>query len=498
MGTTNISNVGNVFVQAQMTRPTSDTRDESEMVNFVDMISQIAERPDYGLFPQNQTSGVKEKMADVSQTSAKGYEPHQYHKCDVKSKNASVDRATDRTLNQKTSDYAKNVKDVLKEEFGVTEEELEEAMETLGLTVTDLMNPNMLAELVAELTGCEDVSQLLCNGNFMNVMQAVNELTESLASELGVSLEELKQMLKSPEMSGDLAVDESQNGFAGQATAMEETTAESNLTATESIVPESEEQTTSDSSANQKAVLAGSQTEEVPEEESEKNQSENLLEEMQDTEDTSETQTGAENNRNANQGKQFSQNGHSETGVPQTNISATGQMNTTYVQNAEAAGEFLRQVDVADVIRQIVEYSRTTLGNAATTMEMQLNPEHLGKIYLEVTSKAGTVSAHLMAQNETVKEALEAQIVELKQNMNQAGIKVDAVEVTVGGHGFEKNLEQNAKREEKEAEEQEKAGKQTRRINLNDLDELNGVMSEEENLVAQMMAEQGNSVDYTA
>ena len=32
--------------------------------------------------------------------------------------------------------------------------------------------------------------------------------------------------------------------------------------------------------------------------------------------------------------------------------------------------------------------------------------------------------------------------------MNQAGVKVDAVEVTVGGHEFEKNLEQNAKQEE--------------------------------------------------
>ena len=35
-----------------------------------------------------------------------------------------------------------------------------------------------------------------------------------------------------------------------------------------------------------------------------------------------------------------------------------------------------------------------------------------------------------MKQNELVKEALEAQMAELKQSMNQAGVKVDAVEVT--------------------------------------------------------------------
>ena len=68
----------------------------------------------------------------------------------------------------------------------------------------------------------------------------------------------------------------------------------------------------------------------------------------------------------------------------------------------------------------------------------------------------------------------------------------------VGSHEFERNLEQNAQQEQRQAEEQEKTAGRTRYINLNSLDELGGVMSEEESLVAQMMAEQGNSVDFTA
>ena len=31
----------------------------------------------------------------------------------------------------------------------------------------------------------------------------------------------------------------------------------------------------------------------------------------------------------------------------------------------------------------------------------------------------------------------------MRQNSNQAGVKVDAIEVTVASHEFEKNLEQN-------------------------------------------------------
>lgn len=82
--------------------------------------------------------------------------------------------------------------------------------------------------------------------------------------------------------------------------------------------------------------------------------------------------------------------------------------------------------------------------------------------------------------------------------MNEAGVKVEAIEVTVASHAFERNLEQNAGRDERQAEEQEKAAKRTRRIRLDDLDGLSGVMSEEESLVAQMMADRGNSVDFTA
>ena len=170
------------------------------------------------------------------------------------------------------------------------------------------------------------------------------------------------------------------------------------------------------------------------------------------------------------------------------------------VQTAGAGniGSFAGQMDIQNIIRQIAEFSRVIVNNTSTTMEMQLNPENLGKLMLSVTTKNGVVSAQIYTQNEAVKEALEQQLVTLKQEMNQAGVKVDAVEVAVGSHEFERNLEQNAQQEQRQAEEQEKTAGRTRHINLNSLDELGGVMSEEESLVAQMMAEQGNSVDFTA
>ena len=40
----------------------------------------------------------------------------------------------------------------MKDKLGVTDEEIADAMQKLGLTVADLIQPNQLAQLTAELT----------------------------------------------------------------------------------------------------------------------------------------------------------------------------------------------------------------------------------------------------------------------------------------------------------------------------------------------------------
>ena len=96
----------------------------------------------------------------------------------------------------------------------------------------------------------------------------------------------------------------------------------------------------------------------------------------------------------------------------------------------------------------------------------------------------------------TVKEALEMQVATLRENLSQAGVKVDSVEVTIASHEFERNLEQNEQGHQQNPDESKKAPR--RNLKLDSLDELSGLMSEEEALVAQIMRDNGNSVDFTA
>jgi flagellar hook-length control protein FliK len=155
-------------------------------------------------------------------------------------------------------------------------------------------------------------------------------------------------------------------------------------------------------------------------------------------------------------------------------------------------------MDTMDLIEQIAENARVSVSEGTTSMEMQLNPENLGKVYLQVSSKEGVVNANITASNEEVRAALEAQVADLRQSLNQAGVKVDAIEVTVASHEFERNLEQNQNGGRQQGERQQEQASQRRNINLSSMDELTGVMTEEEALVAQIMRDNGNSVDLTA
>jgi flagellar hook-length control protein FliK len=131
-------------------------------------------------------------------------------------------------------------------------------------------------------------------------------------------------------------------------------------------------------------------------------------------------------------------------------------------------------------------------------MEMTLNPEGLGKIFMQVTQRGDEITAKIFTENDAAKQALESQMATLKLEMNNSSTKVTSIEVSVGTHEFERNLVEDARNQRERQEQEHQSRKQTRGINLNSLDSLSGLMSDEEILIAQMMQDNGNSLDYKA
>lgn len=392
-------------------------------------------------------------------------------------------------VKDKTDAFAKDVKDAIKDELDVTDEQIEKAMEDLGLQFLDLTDQSNLAALVTKLSGSEDSASLLVSDAFPQIVLKVNDLAGGLQEDLGISMEDLQQMAEL--VTTDVEEAGTTDNLHEPAKATEGT--EETMQKTEDV---------------KDTVVAEEATEqvEIP--------TEDTIEPTK-TDETDELVTAGSKDvtteKQTDQGQEDATDQDTDAFLKQqtkTEIHPT--QNLTPMQAESPITEFAshmeptvelptgESVSVQSIIDQIVEASRTTMDGDKTTVEMLLHPEGLGKVLMEVTEENGQVKAHIYTQNEQVKEALENQMFQLKEQMNQSQTKVQSVEISVGTHEFERNLEAGQQDQEQGQEGQNQRPKKMRNLNMNDLDDLQGLMTQEEELVTKMMRDQGNTVNYTA
>lgn len=357
---------------------------------------------------------------------------------------------------------AEVLKNEIAEKLDISVEELEAVMETLGLTDASLFTQEGMTSLVMEIQQISTPVELLTNADAYQTLQDLTAIAEEL---LGNVKEELQ--LTDAQMQKAL-VQFAENEMASQEVVADEVTlqeTDSNETVEE--VQQSTENGNNTSDVNETSVneTAVKETTELP---------------------------NKENHAGNNGHEQQAENGQvtSENSFQLNNTQTVNQTTTDFSQNI--TGNNLSTQEIYD---QIGEYIKTNIKPGISEVEMQLNPENLGTLHIHLSSKQGNVTAQLTVQNELVKAALEVQLIQLKENFAEQGIKVDAVEVTVESHAFNQNMQQG--NEENGQAQAEAKRSSTRSINLNG-DWTEEELTEEEQLVAEMMEADGNTVDFKA
>ena len=461
---------------------------KAEEVMFADMISvgDVPRAEDFTADVMDEVVGnVESEPVDTRREKpADAYEKYQYKDKTIRTESKTVTEQDAEKVEAEVTEFTENVTEVIREELHVSKEEIEAAMEELGLTFMDLLDAGNLANLVAKLSGSENTNQLLCSEVFTNILTEVNELGTALCEELQMTPEELELI---------------QQELAQMTVSTEEAPVEQTLV--------SETETVEVVDADDTAMVKQTNLAENPAD-SVENTTEHhvVVEEVSMETSTEESFSGQmsdseeempEQKTTAGDTKQVLQAAEPKAeNVVSVDASVTGSI-MEQLGSVETVQGLPSYVSVADIMEQFVEQTRVLVSQEATKMEMQLNPEHLGKLYVEIIEQEGAVTAKIQTQNAIVKEALEMQIADLRQNLSQVGVKVDAVEVTIASHEFERNLEQDTNGQKQQDDAEPKAARM-RNINLNELDGLSGLMTEEETIVAKMMAEQGNSVNFTA
>ena len=355
------------------------------------------------------------------------------------------------------------LKEKIAEKLDISVEELEVAMEALGLTDASLFTQEGMTALVMEIEQISTPVELLTNGDAYQALQELtaiaNEMLEQVQSDCGITEEQVQEVLQkvvnSMEETQEVSVTESE---------IQDVNIE-----TEEVKAQTESQTKEIDAENDSTAV-----------ENDLMKTTNSVEANENTANHSRNEQGAEQNQQAavNNGPQLN------------NTQTVNQTVTDFSQNLPTG-----DVTTQQIYDQIGEYIKTNFRPDVSEVEMQLNPESLGSLHIHLSSKQGNVTAQFTVQNELVKAALAVQLIQLKENFAEQGIKVDAVEVTVESHAFNQNMQQSSEETPQAQAEAKRPG--IRSINLNG-DWAEEELTEEEQLVAEMMAADGNTVDYKA
>ena len=387
------------------------------------------------------------------------------------------DAETKETVEKAAEELVSEIVDVM----DVPLEKVEEAMEVLGLTAVDLFDPANLKQLLLNLTGNTDELALVTDetlyGNLQELFQTVNETLVTLQEELGLSAEELDALMA--QMSAE------EKAAAGE---------ESGLTTPEMSMTEEPEVSVEGMKDYAVSVQKDSGTVQIKVTVDDASGEKHVSEQITDTAKP-ETTPALKKENMADTGHKGEENAAGNSAGNAFLQNLTGRM-----EEVEAPVErpVYTQPETNQIMDQIVEYMKFNIKPETQEMEMQLHPASLGTVHVQIAAKDGVITAQFAAQNETVKAVLETQMIQLKEQFEEQGIKVEAVEVTVANHAYG---EQTDGEQETAGQQNENAKKGARRINLN-LDEMeeNGLdeLDDSERIAVEMMQANGNTVDYTA
>lgn len=347
----------------------------------------------------------------------------------------SVNGADKNELNDKVNEAVQDVKDTIKDELDVSDEDIAKAMEVLGMTVTDLLSVVKVTELVGELTGTDAITLITDDdmlSRLTSVLDVVNAAQQDIADMSGVNVEDVSDVIATANTEADVNKDVTDNVVSNNQPAAIE----------ESLSDMLAKKITTDGSAKQQNN-AGEQNHNT---ETYGSVADNMIQSMSDS-------------------------------------------------FADIITEDTAYVSEADIVNQVIDQIKLTSGKELTSIEVMLNPERLGSVHVTVSAKNGILTAQIAAQNEQVKTALENQMTTLRENFENQGIKVDAVEITVMTHQFEagQNFGQN------ESERKQSERKLNKKLDLSAYDdEVDDEFSDDELRRKDSIQNGNSSVEYIA
>ncbi|MBQ8167677.1 MAG: flagellar hook-length control protein FliK [Lachnospiraceae bacterium] len=362
------------------------------------------------------------------------------------------------------------IKTIIKDALNINDEELESLLADMGIQLTDLAIGDNLKNLLLQAQGATNVDMIV-NEDLANLVNEVVDKVNDVVSQYGfdnlkdfeqfvmANKEEIEVVLQDIDVNTDISISDDAKIFSGEAVSDTEESADT-------VTAEDDYETTHNKSVGNNG-------------ESELGE-EGLTKKIvaDTTTETTRQQAGHHN----------SDSTHSQIANTFNQAIDNAVVNNGNVDVTAFAGN----VQEADIIRQIIDQIKVNAGREVQSMEVQLNPENLGKVYVNVEAKDGVMQAKIIAETEAAKNAIENNLAVLKENFSNQELKVEAIEVMVATYDF---FREDTNEEFEGQEQANDTSKSVGGINVNSIGEEE--LTEEEELEVEIMKAKGNTVSYT-
>lgn len=395
-------------------------------------------------------------------------------------------------VNEVVTSLNQSIRDIIKDITGMDDEMLVNAMSALGLVETDLLDTSNLAKLVLMLNGSSDMTDLLANEYMMSQFNDISDALKDIDWEAltGMSQEEFMPLLESMTADDGMADVGPDIGIPVTVEYVEEDIATITEQAEDTdILPVVTKETANTDDTTVKQTDNATQ------------------EDKSIIYDKVNTDNGTEQSESFNQGADSQTDGQVQSAQTEIRTSVHNEvLNGTegFLQNlnqavADVTGEAIPQQSsmqqMIDIVNQVVEQIKVTLGRETTSMQLQLNPESLGKVLISVSSTHGVMTANFTVQTEEAKEALQSQMYQLREALESRSLKVDAVEVEVSDFAFSQSSQADAQNQK----EFEKGNGRRFRFDFDDSSEdEDSTVSSAQRQERKARPNLGSSIDFTA
>lgn len=380
---------------------------------------------------------------------------------------------SDAELNEKLQKLLGKASDEILAALDISPQELEKWLEENGLTMMSLLDPQVLTQLVLDTNGAEQIEALLTNEDMLNQLRTVLENVSELVKEFEQQNPEAAELLQTGKVTGESEL----NGESIR----EEAASTGNKNTQETLTGKAEN--TGDENV-QSSVMA---------DEGEK--MEKTYSSQKGSAHASDDQPEGKTVRVTVE-KETSDTHHEQRGGQQSSPESmfehfTSRLTEAAMNNADVSQQAELGARFREIVNQISEQIKITVKPSQTSLDMQLNPENLGRVSLNITSKDGVMTAQLTTQTQVAKEAIESQVQQLRENIESQGIKVEAIEVTVSNFAFSQS-----KDAESQADSQTKENRGKKHIGGAGVEAGKDIVAEENTRIRQSV--DGSTVDYVA